>query len=399
MRRERVATALLMGAGMLTVASSAIVAPALLELAEYLGGGVAGANEANLFLVMPSVGLVVAAPVAGWLADRFGRWHTLLGSVVLLVLSGVSGYWTTQYPLMLMERFVLGCSIAGTATSSASLLGSLREEARRQSLLGKQSAFTNVAGLTYLFLGGQLAAMHWRLTFLIYLWPVVLVPFLAVNLRTEPPAPVSRIEGSGTGFAGWLRGPAMPVLLLAWGLGCLTMLFIYSLFTVHPYRLQELGFADPRIVSLTIMVAAASSAVASWNLLRVGRYLGPYAVFALTFLLFAVGFLIVAMAGELWHVVLGNLIVGVGMGLPVPNGAAWLSGLTPDPWRSRVLGVFNTFVFMGQILSLGLIRASDAFSPHIYHVNWGLGLACLGLACLIAATGPYVHRLSSRLGT
>ena len=396
MRRDLVATGLLLGAGMLTVAPGAIVAPSLLELADYLGGGVAGANAANLFLVMPSVGLVVAAPVAGWLADRFGRWHTLLGSVVLLVLSGVSGYWTTQYPLMLMERFVLGCSIAGTATSSASLLGALPEEARRQSLLGKQSAFTNVAGLAYLFLGGQLAAMHWQLSFLIYLWPVVLVPFLVVNLRTEPPAQVSTIEGAGKGFAVWLRGPAMPVLLLAWGLGCLTMIFIYSLVTVHPYRMQELGLDDPRAVSLTIMMAAASSAVASWNLRRIGRYLAPYAVFALTFLLFAAGFLIVAVARELWHVVLGNLVLGIGMGLPVPNGAAWLSGLTPDLWRSRVLGVFNTFVFMGQFLSLWLIRASDSFSPHIYHLNWGLGLACLGIACLIAATVPYVHRLSSR---
>ncbi len=227
MRRDLVATGSLMGIGMLTVASSAIVVPSLLEFAEYFGGGVAGANAANLFLVMPSVGLVAAAPVAGWLADRFGRWHTLLGSVVLLVLSGVSGYWTTQYPLMLMERFVLGCSIAGTITSSASLLGALPEEARRQSLLGKQSAFTNVAGLTYLFLGGQLAAVHWQLPFLIYLWPVVLVPFLVVSLRTESPALVPKVEVSGNGFAVWLRGPAMPILLLAWGLGCLTMIFIY----------------------------------------------------------------------------------------------------------------------------------------------------------------------------
>ena len=80
MRRDLVATGSLMGVGMLTVASSAIVVPSLLEFAEYFGGGVAGANAANLFLVMPSVGLVAAAPVAGWLADRFGRWHTLLGS-------------------------------------------------------------------------------------------------------------------------------------------------------------------------------------------------------------------------------------------------------------------------------------------------------------------------------
>ena len=399
MKRDLVATGSLMGAGMLIVASGAIVAPSLLALSEFLEGAGNGARAANLFLVMPSVGIVVAAPVAGWLADRFGRWHTLLGSVVLLVVSGVSGYWTDRYSFMLIERFVLGCSLAGIITSSTALLGSLPEEAGRQSLLGKQSAFTNVAGLTYLFLGGQLAAVHWRLPFLIFLWPIVLVPFLVVSLRTEPRARASKAAASPGGFTAWLRGPAMPILLLAWGLGCLTMIFIYSLFTVHPYRMQELGLDDPRLVSLTIMAAAASSAVASWNLRRIGRHLEPYAVFALTFLLFAVGLLGAAVARELWHVALGNLVLGIGMGLPVPNGAAWLSGITPDAWRSRVLGVFNTFVYAGQFLSLWLIQASDAFSPHVYHVNWGLGITCLGIACLIAGTGPWVHRLSGRIET
>ena len=290
MKRDLVATSLLVGVGMLTVAPSAIVVPSLLSLAEYLAGTGDGPSAANLFLVVPSVGIVVAAPVVGWLADRFGRWHTLLGSVALLVLSGVSGYWTTQYPLLLIERFVLGCSIAGTATCSASLLGSRPEEAQRQSLLGRQSAFANVAGLAYLFLGGQLAAMHWRLPFLIYLWPVVLVPFLVFSLQAEPRARASTVVAAPGGFAAWLRGPALPVLLLAWVLGCLTMLFIFSLFTVHPYRMQELGLEDPRIVSLTVMTAAVSSAITSWNLRRIGRHLGPYAVFALTFLLFGMGF-------------------------------------------------------------------------------------------------------------
>lgn len=399
MKRDLVATGLLMGVGMLTVAPSAIVVPSLLSLAEYLEGTGDGPSAANLFLVVPSVGIVVAAPVVGWLADRFGRWHTLLGSVALLVLSGVSGYWTTQYPLLLIERFVLGCSIAGTATCSASLLGSRPEEAQRQSLLGRQSAFANVAGLAYLFLGGQLAAMHWRLPFLIYLWPVVLVPFLVFSLQAEPRARASTVVASPGGFAVWLRGPALPVLLLAWVLGCLTMLFIFSLFTVHPYRMQELGLEDPRIVSLTVMTAAVSSAITSWNLRRIGRHLGPYAVFALTFLLFGMGFLSVAMARELWHVVLGNFVLGMGMGLPVPNGAAWLSAITPDAWRSRVLGVFNTFVYAGQFLSLWLIRVSESFSPHIHHINWGLGLTCLGIACLMVGTGPWAHRRSGRIET
>ncbi len=396
MKRDLVVTGSLLAAGMLTVTPGAIVAPALLALTDYLGGAEQGATAANLFLVIPSVGIVVAAPVAGWLADRFGRWQTLIGSVLLLILSGVSSYWTNQYSLLLVERFILGCSIAGTTTSSTSLLGSLPEETRRQSLLGKQSAFTNMAGLTYLFLGGQMVTIHWRLPFLLYLWPVVLLPFMVLSLRTQPLVQASREKASAGEFAAWLRGPALPSLFLVWVLGCMVMMFIYTLFTVHPYRMQELGFEDARLVSLTIMIATASSALAGWNLRQIARCLRPYAIFALTFFLFGVGFLIVAVAKEIWHVLTGNLIMGIGMGLPIPNGAAWLSGMTPDFLRSRVLGIFNTFVFMGQFLSLWLIHAWGFFTPHIYHVNWALGIACLSIACLMAGTGPYVHRLWGR---
>lgn len=174
------------------------------------------------------------------------------------------------------------------------------------------------------------------------------------------------------------------------------MMFIYTLFTVHPYRMQELGLADARLVSLTIMIATATSALAGWNLRQIARHLGPYAIFALVFCLFGGGFLIVAVAQEIWHVLAGNLVMGIGMGLPVPHGTAWLSGMTPDVWRSRVLGIFNTFVFTGQFLSLLLIRVWNSFTPHIYHVNWALGITCLIIAGLMAGTGAYVHRPSGR---
>ena len=394
MKRDFLVTGTLMAAGMLTVTSGAIVAPSLLAIADYFGGDGNSASAANLFLVMPSIGIIATAPLTGWAADRFGRWQTLAGSVLALIISGASGYWTTQYGLLLGERFLLGCSIAGATTSATSLLGALPEESRRQSLLGKQSAFTNLAGMTYLFLGGVLAAIHWRLPFLLYLWPLALLPFIVLSLRAQPVVRVIKTAAPQGNFTAFLRGPAMPTVLLVWILGCVAMMFIYTLFTVHPYRMQELGVDDARLVSFTIMIATASSAVAGWNLRRFSRWLSPYAIFALTFLLFGMGFLIIGMAGQLWHVLGGNLILGIGMGLPIPNGAAWLSGIAPDILRSRVLGIFNTFVFAGQFLSPLLLQAWGFFTPHIYHANLALGIVCVLITCLMWGSARYSRSVS-----
>ena len=127
----------------------------------------------------------------------------------------------------------------------------------------------------------------------------------------------------------------MPSALFVWIVVCIAMAMIYTLFTAHPFRMKELGFEDPRLFSLTIMAATASSAFTGWNLKRLSKIVGPHLVFAITFFMFGAGFLVISYAQELWHIVIGNLLLGIGMGLPVPSGAAWLSRIAPGAVRGR----------------------------------------------------------------
>ncbi len=389
MRRDVLVTGTLLVAGMLTVMSGAIIAPALPAIAAYFADARQNDMMARLFLVMPALGIVLAAPLVGGVADRYGCWQTLAGSILVLVVSGTSGYGIASYPLLLLSRFLVGCAIAGTTTSATALLGALPEAMKRQDLLGKQSSFTNMAGLTYLFLGGLLATVHWRLPFLLYLWPVVYLPFVVLSMRAQPLMQHAGVRTTQASLAEFRHSPALPVTLLVWTLGCLAMIMIYSLFTAHPFRLREMGIEDPRLVSLTIIMATAASAVTGWNLRRISQQFSSGAIFALTFLMFGLGFFVVSMAQVLWHVLCGNLLIGVGMGLPVPNGAAWLSGIAPDNFRGRILGVFNTFIFLGQFLSAVVIRLVEYLTPHIYVSYAILGGVCVGLAGILALGGRY----------
>ena len=92
MKRDLLVTGTLMAAGMLTVTSGAIVAPSLLAIADHFGEANNSELMANLFLAMPAIGIVLAASLTGWSADHFGRWQTLAVSVLILILSGASGY-------------------------------------------------------------------------------------------------------------------------------------------------------------------------------------------------------------------------------------------------------------------------------------------------------------------
>ncbi len=388
MRRDLLVTVTLLASSMLTVMSGAIIAPSLNDLAIHFTSARTQHHNlmASLILVIPSLGIVISAPFMGWVADQYGRWRTLAVSVPVLMASGASGYWADNYVPLLTGRLVLGCAIAGISISATSILGSLPAESKRQDLLGKQSAFINLAGMTYLFLGGLLASMNWRLPFLLYFWPIVLMPFVILSMRIQPLAQKNDIPAAQSGnWNAFLRGSSMPSALLVWVLGGASMAIIYTLFTVHPFRMKELGFEDPRLVSFTIMVATASSAVTSWNLRRISLYLTPYAIFALAFLMFGLGLMAMSMAREIWHVLSGNLLMGIGMGLPVPNGAAWLSTISPDFMRGRILGVFNTCIFIGQFLSPLLLHILALVSPHIFFANASIGVSCLVITCAMLA--------------
>lgn len=382
MKHTRLVTGTLLVVSMLTVMSGSLVAPALPAMAEYLAHFRHGALMASYLIVTPALGVVLSAPVTGWAADRYGSWRVLVVSVLVLMVSGASGAWSAGYASLLTGRFVLGVAIASISTSTTSLLGSLPAEAQRQELLGKQSAFINAAAVIYTLAGGLLAAVHWRAPFLLYLWSAALLPFIRFGMQTHVTEEGKAARIPQGALPAFLRSTAMPAAVFVWVTGCIAMAMIYTLFTAQPFRMQELGFEDPKLVSFTIMAASALAAIAGWNFQRLSRLVGPLAAFALAFLMFGAGFLVVSAAQALWHVLVGNMLLGIGIGLAIPNGAAWLSRIAPGLVRGRMLGIFNTFVFLGQFLSPLLIRTTEFFASHVFPTYPTLGLICFLLSGL-----------------
>lgn len=80
------------------------------------------------------------------------------------------------------------------------------------------------------------------------------------------------------------------------------------------------------------------------------------------------------------------VLFGAGMGIPVPNGAAWLNALAPDTLCGRLVGIFTTCVFVGQFLSPTFMAALNAVAGDLTASYALLGGICLVLAGLILAS-------------
>lgn len=110
----------------LTIMAGTTVAPSLPAIEQNFLSTANVGLLSRMVLTLPSVFVALCAPVAGMLADRFGRKRLLLGAILLYSLSGISGLFADSLAGLLVGRAFLGLAIGGIMTIGTALVGDCR---------------------------------------------------------------------------------------------------------------------------------------------------------------------------------------------------------------------------------------------------------------------------------
>lgn len=162
--------------GLLTIAPS----PVLHSIADHFGDA---KFLAQMIMVVPSVGVVLAGFFVGSLIDRVGVRRVLLVSAASYAVLGALGMVLENLYLLLASRFLLGMAGSGIYGSTFTLAG----ERYNGSILGKVLGYKGAVGaggatLTVLAAGHLAEAFGWRAVFSLYLIAAV-VFLLAWGIR------------------------------------------------------------------------------------------------------------------------------------------------------------------------------------------------------------------------
>lgn len=368
--------ATLLTASMLTVMAAAIVAPALPALQAHFVHVENVSFWARLVLTMPALFIVIGAPIAGLIVDRFGRKPLLVLSTALYGLAGSSGFVLPSLFGILVGRALLGLAVAGVMTSVTTLIADYYSGASRARVLGLQAAFMGLGGTVFTMAGGFVSDLNWRNPFLIYLAAFAILPFIIAVLH-EPrrpnsaqaiPAPLASssecvaeaqrcVEHRAPAVAPSHRQPLsdvrLPVEVLAviFSIMLLVQLIFYLVPVQLPFYLAALSGADGKQSGLAI--AAMTFSFASGSLLspRISRGFNHRGIIALSFAMTGLGYAVIGTAGSYAVILVGLAMGGLGFGFLVPHLNAWLATEVPTSLRGRALGGLTTFVFLGQFLS------------------------------------------------
>lgn len=354
----------------LTVMAAATIAPALPAMQEVFAAVDPEGFWVRLVLTIPALFIVISAPIAGIIVDRYGRKPLLIASAVLYGLAGASGAIAPSLVTLLIGRALLGVAVAGLMTSVTTLIADYFTGQARAQFLGFQTAFMGFGGTLFLTLGGVLATIDWRAPFLIYLGAWLLLPFIVGVLyepRNDTPTPplpqtlstpgdcaaVQQTIQSERSERSEPEPTCAPVRLMVfvYGIMVLINLAFYLIPVQLPFFLRDLTNATAAQSGVAIaglaFCFATASALNGWFSLRFSRPMMLNTGFALA----AVGYSLMALADGWLPIMAGLPIIGSGFGLIHPTLNVWLANETPVALRGRVLSGFTTAVFLGQFLS------------------------------------------------
>jgi MFS family permease len=280
--------------------------------------------------------MILGAPAVGYPYDRFGPRRPLMVLLTVWMVFGLLPMLAPSLSLLIACRAVQGFAAAGCLTIVLAMLGEVHDEILRAKLAGWYVAISSVVGLSTLLISGVLGEHGWTAPLFLHLF----TPLLMLVVLQLAPGPSGRHAAVGQGSAAAvLRG--VPLGLTA--LGVFAGIFTFAANTFMPYRFHEIGVDSTQLVSFAMaalqITVGAGAGIFGWVL----RYLQPWTMFAISFVLVTVGASIAAFMTQYPSMIVALLVYGAGISWLAPNLFALVAGAVDAPVRGRVVGIVKGF--------------------------------------------------------
>ena len=342
-------------------------------------------------LTMPALCITLFSPLAGWLADRFGRRRILLASMLAYGALGSAPTFLDNLFAIVGSRVGVGLCEAVVMTVSTTLISDYFKGRAREQWLASQTAVASLSALVIITLGGYLGTLYgWRGPFGVYLFSVV----LAIGIwrfTWEPDAEATSAEEIARVVFPWARMSGICAITL------FASVMFYTIQTQSSLALNSLGVADPGRLGMLTAIASLGVPAGTFVFRALSRL--PIApLLGMEFVIIGVGFVFMGRAADAQHFVAAAALNQLGCGMVLPTLLTWATRGLAFEIRGRGNGMWQATFAVGQFLSGMIVTFLGEHVGGLLPAFMALGIANIVMA-VIAAGGSLRQRIGLAAGT
>jgi MFS family permease len=378
-----------------------LVSPVLSSLT-----GPFGVTEATVGLLISAYTAppILLIPVAGILADRFGRKPMMLAGILCFGVGGVGIAFTTDFRVALALRLLQGIGFAGLTPMIITSIGDLYSGTREATAQGVRFMTSGLYQAFFPLVSGVLVGLAWQYPFYIYAiaFPVWLLVFVWFR---EPMAADGDEERAADGetddddAGGSLRDllhlvtrPKVFAIVAARGL---PMIVWVGFLTYNSILVVRLMGGTPGQAGLLVTVESVALAVGAS---QAGRVMDAFDSRALPLvggtLALSGGLVVVVLTSSLAVAVAGAFSLGFGFGVTLSLYRSLVTAAAPARLRGGLVSlaesfgrVTSTLTPIGMGAAIGYLSGTTTFATAVTLtvVGAAVGTAALSVVLVAAA--------------
>jgi MFS family permease len=343
-------------------------------------------------MTMPAIWVVLFSPIAGLLADRYGRRSILMSAMIVYAGIGIAPALLENLYAIIVTRVGVGICESVVMTVSTTLICDYFSGKARERWLAGQTATASLSALAIIPLGGVLAARYgWHGPFFIYIYSLLLVAGVAIFIWEPAPEPkpiATALQAPATVPFPWLR------ILSLCALTVVAAVMFYSIITQNGNALTVLGVTDPREQGLLTMIGGLGVPIGTFLYWAASRLPIGWLVF-LDFLLVGIGFWGMGHALTPVAYVQAAFVNQIGCGLVLPTMLVWTTRGLAYEIRGRGNGMWQASFAIGQFASGMLLTLLGKQLGGLLAAFTALSVVCIVVAAC-AIVGALLARNSPR---
>jgi MFS family permease len=329
----------LLAVSCLTIMVGCVIVPGLSEIAAQLGVS----HLASWLVTLPSLGVVLAGPLAGRAIDRWGAYHLLLIGLLGYGLLGVAGAWLPGAVPQVIDRLLLGCATAVVMAAGTSMIARFYSGEARLAMMARQGMAIELGGVLFLFIGGILASISWRWPYFLYLFAWMMLLMVLIYVPRPPPQTSALPEDEQAENSDRLLRPVFLAALCS-------MMCFFTAVIMLPQRFAAMEISAAHVgyfLAFVSLVAVLAAAIMP----DVAQRFGNYPTLVMAFICYLLAHLEFAAVADMVLFIPGGILLGMGFGLSIPLINHMTVEISQPHERGRQLARLSMAIFSGQFLA------------------------------------------------